>query len=177
MVNAVNGHGNGQYTGTLSQSNQPSAPTETAQETSRPGKGKAGAPGQLAKQMLGGTPPPGFSLGNLVSIIAHGDMEGAQNLVNSLTPPPAEEPIIDSESTEEAALAETTDPNVLLSDVDQSGVETIAVSEDNEETEVTTAPEESSAAVEEPISLNSDVVSEASLLDLFEAVVEEDVTA
>ncbi len=179
MVNAVNGQGNGHFTRALPQPSQLSTTEETTepvQELSRPGKGKAGAPGQLAKQMLGGTPPAGFSLGNLVSLIAQGDMEGAQSLVNNLTPPPAEEPEISSESAVETALPETMDPAIPLPEDDQSVIEAVAAAEDTEDAEVIVAPEEASAPSQENISLNSDATSEASLLDLFEPPIEEEST-
>jgi hypothetical protein len=166
MVNAINGQGHGHVTRTLPQSSLPSATKETTepvQELSRPGKGNAGAPGQLAKQMLGGPPPVGFSLGNLVSLIAQNDMEGAQSLVNSLAPPPAEEPKISSEIAVEIESPETTDPTIPLPIKDQSTIDTVAVVESTEK-------------AEETASLSSDATSETSLLDLFEIPAEEEGT-
>ena len=173
MVNAINGQGHGNISRVLPQSSLPSVTDETtepAQDPSHPGKGKAGAPGQIAKEMLGGTPPEGFSLGNLVSLIAHNDTEGAQNLVNSLTSPPAEEPETGGEVEIVTDLPETTGPTIPLPTSDQNTIETVATVGNSEEAE------ELGMSSEETISLIPEATSDASLLDLFETPAEEDGT-
>ncbi len=159
MVSAVNGHGQGHASNISTPLTQPSTTEETTealQGQSHPGKGKAGAPGQMAKQMLGGTPPAGFSLGNLVSLIAHGDMDGAQNLVNSLTPPPSEEPATVGEDMEEIPVPD-------ISDIEGTLIEG---AEDIAEDIVT---EETAPITTEDVSLIPDSSQETSILDLFDA--------
>lgn len=168
MVNAVNGHGHGHVSNAFTQPNQPTAAEETAEPSqvqSHPGKGKAGAPGQVAKQMLGGTPPAGFSLGNLVSLIAHGDMDGAQNLVNSLAPPPAEQPDIVDESAEEILTPDTTAIDGTLVEGEE-GAAVALLPDDIPEENV--ASEETAPIVSEDVNLNPDSSQESSLLDLFD---------
>ena len=170
MVNAVNGPGQGHYISAFSQPNQTSATgetTEAVEEPSHPGKGKAGAPGQIAKQMLGGTPPAEFALGNLVSLIAHGDMEGAQNLVNSLTAPPAEEPETGGDVAGVITEPEVSDPVAVLPVSDETVIEV---------TEAAGTAEETGATVGEAIILSPDTDSETSLLDLFDSAADDEET-
>lgn len=166
MVNAVNGHGNGPHVSPYSGTNQPSPTAEDGTsapsgETTHPGKGKAGAPGQVAKQMLDGAPPAGFALGSLVSLIAQGDMEGAESLVNSLTPPPpAEEPVVGDEATAPAAPpegGETPTTVAAVVEVPQTAP-----------TEPTEPVDGASAPAAEVVDLGTDSGEETSIVDLFD---------
>lgn len=162
MVSAVNGHGHGHASNIPTSLSQPSTTeeiTEPSQGQSHPGKGKAGAPGQMAKQMLGGTPPAGFSLGNLVSLIAQGDMDGAQNLVNSLTPPSVEEPVTVGEGAEEIQAPD-------ISDIEGTLIE------GTEDTAEAIATEETAPIATEDVSLIPESSQETSILDLFDASAE-----
>ncbi|MBL4906108.1 MAG: hypothetical protein JKX94_01545 [Sneathiella sp.] len=174
MVNTISGHGHGQGNQVrVFPKSEPSqsveGATEPVQQQNHPGRGKAGAPGQLAKQMLGGTPPAGFALGNLVSLIAHGDMDGAQNLVNELTPPAVEEPAADSA---DVPIAEEGVAEVVVAPLD-SPEEEGAISEP-----VVTEPESVSVESEETVAeeitdetailLTPETDGDPSILDLFE---------
>lgn len=167
MVNAVNGHGYGHHVGAYSQTSQPTPDgenTEVVQEQVHPGKKNAGAPGQMAKQMLDGAPPAGFALGSLVSLIAQGDMEGAQNLVNSLTPPPpvpAEEPALGDEVADLAVAPESLEAVTTAS----SAVETVV-----EVTETTEMVEGAGVVAQDAIDLSAGSSDETTILDLFDSL-------
>ncbi|WP_169569301.1 hypothetical protein [Sneathiella limimaris] len=160
MVNSVHGNGHGHAARFVSPTPQVTNSEETAEATpTHPGKGKAGAPGQLAKEMLGGTRPPGFALGNLVSLIAHGDLEGAQSLAASVTaPPPSEDPAPSPDGVDESVIGDIASPDETTEETsDAAPLETAAT------TEETPSEEEAGEALAAPTTENDPVNSDAEI--------------
>lgn len=154
MVGIVNGqeHGHNRYNGILSKVKQSPDLENTVdpdQQQQHSGKGKEGAPGQQAKRLLGGSPPIGFTLGNLVSLIAQGDLTAAQQLVDGVNSPPTPLPIVEEDSAILINPPELLDPDIIdpgFVDLDISEPVMYAANSDDDPT--TTAPAEDPSILE-----------------------------